>query len=263
MVEKVEIKEEETTSEKPAEKTPEGAKLKEDVTTEDSKETPTRPEGLPDKFKTVDEMAQSYSELEKKLGAPKEDVPKEETKTKEDDSKPNDLEIAKKAADKAGLDMDSLQTEYAENGKLADGSYQKLEKAGITRDYVDAFISGQQAVATQKVTEVKNTIGGEKSYQDLMQWSLENLTEAEQTAFNQSVNSTDIESVKFAVTGLKARYDHAVGSEPNLVEGKASPTGSQGFQSWAQVTKAMSDDRYSKDLAYQKEVKDKLANSSL
>ena len=70
MVEKVEIKEEETTSEKPAEKTPEGAKLKEDVTTEDSKETPTRPEGLPDKFKTVDEMAQSYSELEKKLGAP-------------------------------------------------------------------------------------------------------------------------------------------------------------------------------------------------
>ena len=118
-------------------------------------------------------------------------------------------------------------------------------------------------MATQKVTEVKNTIGGEKSYQDLMQWSLENLTEAEQTAFNQSVNSTDIESVKFAVTGLKARYDHAVGSEPNLVEGKASPTGSQGFQSWAQVTKAMSDDRYSKDLAYQKEVKDKLANSSL
>ena len=48
MVEKVEIKEEETTSEKPAEKTPEGAKLKEDVTPEDSKETPARPEGLPD-----------------------------------------------------------------------------------------------------------------------------------------------------------------------------------------------------------------------
>ena len=52
MVEQVEIKEAETTSEKPVEQV----------------ETP-RPEGLPEKFKSVEDMAKSYSELESKLGA--------------------------------------------------------------------------------------------------------------------------------------------------------------------------------------------------
>jgi hypothetical protein len=48
-----------------------------------------------------------------------------------------------------------------------------------------------------------------------------------------------------------------------LVEGKSSASGEQGFQSWAQVTQAMSDPRYAKDVAYQAEVKNKLANSKI
>ena len=62
---------------------------------------------------------------------------------------------------------------------------------------------------------------------------------------------------------IKARYAQSTGSEPTLVEGKASPSGEQGFASWAQVTQAMSDPRYAKDPAYQAEVKNKLANSKI
>ena len=127
MVETVEIKQEETTSEKPVE---------ENV-------TQSKPEGLPEKFNSVEDLAKSYSELEKKLGdnkeAPKEEAPKTETK--------NDLDIAEKAVESAGLNMETLSSEYAEKGELDAKSYDALEKAGIPKDYVNQFIEGQKAIA--------------------------------------------------------------------------------------------------------------------
>ena len=159
--------------------------------------------------------------------------------------------------------MDSLAEEYAKDGKLADNSYKSLEKAGIPKEYVDRFIAGQQAIADQQSASVKNMVGGTESYDAMSEWASNNLSETEKQAYNTAVNSKDLEAVKLAVVGLKARYAQATGSEPKLVEGKASPSGEQGFDSWAQVTQAMSDPRYSKDPAYQAEVKNKLANSKI
>ena len=61
MVDKVEIKEAETTSEKPVEE----------------KQSTQSVQGLPEKFKSVEEMAKSYSELEKKLGEQSQSKPEE------------------------------------------------------------------------------------------------------------------------------------------------------------------------------------------
>ena len=55
MVDQVEIKEAETSAEKPEEQVVEQSK----------------PEGLPEKFNSVEDLAKSYAELEKKLGEPK------------------------------------------------------------------------------------------------------------------------------------------------------------------------------------------------
>jgi len=251
MVEQVEVKQAETTAEKPV---------------EENKPTQSKPEGLPEKFNSVEELVKSYSELEKKLGEqsqPKESVdPVSKTEVKEEQPK-SDLDIATKAVDSAGLNMDSLAEEYAKEGKLADKSYQSLEKAGIPKEYVDRFIAGQQAIADQQSASVKNMVGGAESYDAMSEWASNNLSETEKQAYNTAVNSKDLEAVKLAVVGLKARYAQATGSEPKLVEGKASPSGEQGFESWAQVTQAMSDPRYSKDPAYQAEVKNKLANSKI
>lgn len=252
MVEQVEVKQAETTAEKPV---------------EENKPTQSKPEGLPEKFNSVEELVKSYSELEKKLGEQsqptKESVdPVSKTEVKEEQPK-SDLDIATKAVDSAGLNMDSLAEEYAKEGKLADKSYQSLEKAGIPKEYVDRFIAGQQAIADQQSASVKNMVGGAESYDAMSEWASNNLSETEKQAYNTAVNSKDLEAVKLAVVGLKARYAQATGSEPKLVEGKASPSGEQGFESWAQVTQAMSDPRYSKDPAYQAEVKNKLANSKI
>ena len=122
MVEQVEVKQAETTAEKPV---------------EENKPTQSKPEGLPEKFNSVEELVKSYSELEKKLGEQsqptKESVdPVSKTEVKEEQPK-SDLDIATKAVDSAGLNMDSLAEEYAKDGKLADKSYQSLEKSRNTK----------------------------------------------------------------------------------------------------------------------------------
>ena len=245
MVETVEIKQEETTSEKPVE---------ENV-------TQSKPEGLPEKFNSVEDLAKSYSELEKKLGdnkeeAPKEDAPKTETKT-------TDLEIAEKAVESAGLNMDNLATEYNEKGELDTKSYEALEKAGIPKDYVNQFIEGQKAIADQQATSIKDMVGGADAYTEMSNWAADNMSEEEKTAYNTAVNSKDIETAKLAVVGLKAKFERANGNEPSLVEGKATVTSQGGYKSWAEVTAAMGDDRYQKDPAYQAMVQEKLAKSDL
>lgn len=252
MVDKVEITSPETTTDKPV---------------EEIKPTQSKPEGLPEKFNSVDELVKSYSELEKKLGEqsqPTEQSVDPVSKAEEKQEQPkSDLDIATKAVDSAGLNMETLSEEFAKDGKLADGSYKSLEKAGIPKEYVDRFIAGQQAIADQQSATVKNLVGGTESYDNMSEWAGQNLTETEKQAYNTAVNSKDLEAVKLAVVGLKARYAQSTGSEPTLVEGKASPSAEQGFASWAQVTQAMSDPRYAKDPAYQAEVKNKLANSKI
>ena len=251
MVDKVEVQSAETTADKPV---------------EEIKPTQSKPEGLPEKFNSVDELVKSYSELEKKLGEQSQPTEKSVDPVSKAEIKgqpKSDLDIATKAVDSAGLNMESLSEEYAKEGKLADGSYKSLEKAGIPKDYVDRFIAGQQAIADQQSSNVKEMVGGTQAYDNMSEWAGQNLSETEKTAYNSAVNSKDLEAVKLAVVGLKARYSQATGSEPKLVEGKSSASGEQGFQSWAQVTQAMSDPRYAKDVAYQAEVKNKLANSKI
>ena len=252
MVDSVEIKTEETTSEKPVEE----------------KQSTQSVQGLPEKFKSVEDLAKSYSELEKKLG---EQTPKEETvdpvsatKLKEEAPKQeNSLEIAEDAVENAGLNFDTLAQEYAEKGQLGEESYKALEQSGIPKAYVDQFIAGQKAIGEQQTNTVKDMVGGDEAYTEMASWASKNMSDGEKKAYNAAVNSADMDTVKLAVDGLRAKYQAANGTEPSLMLGKATPVAEQGFESWAEVTAAMADPRYSKDPAYQEAVKQKLANSEL
>ena len=177
MVETVEIKQEETTSEKPVE---------ENV-------TQSKPEGLPEKFKSVEDLAKSYQELEKKLG----DSQHKETEVSKDTN--SNLDIAEKAVETAGLNMETLASEYAEKGELDEKSYEALEKAGIPKDYVNQFIEGQKAIADQQATSIKNMVGGADAYAEMSNWAAENMSDEEKSAYNTAVNSKDIETAKLAV----------------------------------------------------------------
>ena len=114
MVEQVEITQPETTADKPEE------------------QVVSKPEGLPEKFNSVDDLAKSYAELEKKLGEPKADETPEPKQ--EDVKQDNDLEIANKAAESAGLNVQNLQSEFDNSGELKPESYEALDKAGSPKE---------------------------------------------------------------------------------------------------------------------------------
>lgn len=216
-----------------------------------------RPSWLPEKFKSPEEFAKSYAELETRLG--------QQSQSKEQAPEQTTQEQAQQAVESAGLDWSSLESEFAQNGGLTDESYAKLEKAGIPRDKVDAFIAGQQAIAERQVNEVVSTVGGKDAYQEIVQWAAKALTPDEIAAFNKVVDSGDLGQLKLAVQGLKARFDTSNGVEPKAtLRGDSGATQSGGvYASLAEMQRDMTDPRYASDPAFRQRVADKLARSNI
>ena len=220
-----------------------------------------RPDWLPEKFKSAEDMAKAYSELEKKMSAPK----SEETQTSEETPDPETASATEVAdvLNKAGVDFDALQAEYNAEGGLTESAYKKLEDAGFPKSLVDTWIAGQQAMATDMYDSVFGSVGGEENYNQMVEWAADNLPQSDIDAFNKAVDSGDINMINFAVNGLSARYRSEVGTEPRLIQGETSGTSGGSFQSAAELTAAMRDPRYQSDPAYRKSVADKLRRSNV
>ena len=212
-----------------------------------SSEQEVRPNWLPEKFKSAEELAKAYGELEKKMSAPKEEVP----------------ESAEEAPEEV-QQLDKYYEEYTENNELSDKSYTELESMGLSRDLVDGYIAGQKALADNDVATIHNVVGGQDNYANLLDWSAKNLSQTEKDAFNDTIDNGSTEQVKIAVLGLMSKAGMTPNSnQQNLFEGDVNVTNTDSFGSVAQVTEAMNDPRYAKDPAYRKEVEEKLARSSV
>ena len=219
--------------------------------TTQSSEQPVRPNWLPEKFKSAEELAKAYGELEKKMSAPQEEQP----------SEPEE-EVAEPTQEMQQLDK--YYDEYIEKNELSEKSYEELDALGLPRDLVDGYIAGQKALADNDVSEVQKVVGGQDNYAQLLDWSAKNLSQAEKDAFNNTIDNGSTEQVKMAVQGLMGRAGMTADNpQQNMFEGSVDNTNTDVFGSVAQVTEAMNDPRYSKDPAYRKEVEDKLARSSV
>lgn len=226
------------------------------ATTGDSQD---RPEWLPEKFKSPEDMAKAYAELESKLGAPK---VSDSTQTPDPAvATPDD---AQNALSQKGLDLTEFSKEFSEKGELSPESYERLSKSGFDKALVDQYIEGQRARADMYANSIKSEVGGDEKYSEIVQWAKGNLTPSEIEAFNKAVDSGSQEQAKLAVRGLKASYENANGREPKLIGGgvKGGVEGDT-FESTAQLTKAMADPRYREDPAYRARVQAKLGRSSL
>lgn len=213
-----------------------------------------RPDWLDEKFKTPEDLAKAYKELEAKQGGKKPD---------EGDSQGGDDDAARKTVEDAGLDYDSLAEDYATNGgQLSDAAYAKLEEAGIPRDIVDSYIAGQVAIADNLRLTAFNVVGGEDNYMAMVQWAQANMKPAEIEAFNSVVGGSDADKIQFAVSGLKARYEAVNGSDPTLMGGNTNVATGDVFESWAQVKEAMRNPKYASDPAYRSKVEAKLGRSN-
>ena len=217
-----------------------------------------RPEWLPEKFKSAEDLSKAYSELEKKLSIDKKTTDKpEEAKT--------DLSITKPTEAKTEVStLDKFYSEYSESGSLTEDSYTELAKQGLNKDLVDTYIAGQKAIAENQSASIFNTVGGKDKYQELMTWASDNLSETDVASYNSITDTGSVDQIKFAVQGLMAQAGmNSKSKQPDLFQGDVGVQNVKTFNSLAQVTEAINDPRYTTDPVYRKEVEAKIGSSNV
>lgn len=216
-----------------------------------------RPSWLPEKFKTPEDMAKAYAELEKKQS---QGSTNDEGTTQGDTTNTEGEQAAQEAVENAGLDWDSLTAEYEADGSLSDVSYAKLEKAGVPKELVDNYINGVQAQTAIYEGKVQ---GFAENYDALLEWGGANLSEAEIDTFDAAVNSGNLAQAEIAVKGLQARMQIAQGMPPaRQLDGKGGSS-SDLYESQAQIEADMNDPRYESDPAFRAKVYAKMERSNV
>jgi hypothetical protein len=213
-----------------------------------------RPQWLPEKFKSPEDLATAYAELEKKQSG-------QQTVQKTDGQQAQQTQ--QQTDPKQDKAFEPFFKEFAEKGQLSDESYASLAKQGITKQMVDAYSKGLQSDQAALETRVFESVGGKDQYGKVTEWAAQNLTAAEISAFNSTLDSGNAEMISLAAQGLAARYQSVVGKPAQLVRGEASGAANASFRSTAEIRAAMNDPRYRSDPAYRDEVAGRLANSTV
>lgn len=228
------------------------------------------------KFKSVEDLAASYKELEGKLGTvTEEDQPQaEEEQTETKDTEFNAEEFygdgLASVLEEVGIDPQEISNRFTESGEINEDDYTKLGEAGFSKQVIDTYLDGLRGgaisgedIATTQIQGIKDSVGGDDNYGKMVSWAIENLPAEEVKEFNSLTETANATAIKFAVQGLYSQYNNAMGVEPNLVSGKASSSGPTPYRSTAEVVTAMSDPRYGKDVTYTEDVQRRLGGSDV
>ena len=249
MVDKVEINQEQEnnpTLEEQAKQQEEKQEAPQQVTSNEE-----RPSWLPDKFSNAEELAKAYGALETKLSQRQEVKQEEKTDMKiqepqEPESKPGQF--------------DKYYDEFAKEGKLTETSYGELQKLGLDRQVVDAYIDGQTALADQRTNSIMSTVGGKEQYNEMIDWASKNLSSDEIKAFNSTIDTGTLEQAQLAIAGVQAKYS-SNNAEPNLFSGNNADS-NVGYRSVGEMLRDINDPRYSTDSAFRQDVENKVKLSN-
>jgi len=221
---------------------------------------------LAGKYRDAQELEKAYIELEKKLGS--RDAQQEETSEPEVEDQSEErseystqIEAISRAAE-----------EFNSNGELSEETLAEFEKMS-SKELIQAYFEYEQNLPTfegsqsvdlsqSEINQIQNSVGGEAAYQQLVGWAAQNFSPSEIQAFDNVVDSGNVDAINLALAGLKARYTDAVGYEGQMIQGKAAAPADT-FKSQAEVVRAMSDPKYDRDPAYRDEIMQKLARSDL
>tara|TARA_R100000008_G_scaffold66150_1_gene43152 strand:+ start:634 stop:1446 length:813 start_codon:yes stop_codon:yes gene_type:complete len=228
---------------------------------------------LAGKYKDAEDLEAAYIELQKKLGSQEETTEEETTETK------NEVE-EKEEEDDIWKDDSNAQAvlkaagEYDKDGEVSEETIEALAQLD-SRDLIDAYYRIQESLPADEsepapsnpltdadIDDIQNAVGGEQAYKNMTAWAQENFTAEEIQAYDQALEAGNLNNINFALQALYYRYTDAVGSEGEMIQGKAS-TAQDGFRSQQEVVRAMGDPRYENDPAYRQDVYDKLERSNI
>nr|DAQ15513.1 MAG TPA: capsid assembly protein [Caudoviricetes sp.] len=162
-----------------------------------------------------------------------------------------------------GVDFLGAIEEYQNNGELSQKTYEALEKAGYPKEVIQGFVETRKAIDNKYAQDVMNHVGGEKDFRELQSWMKGNLSKSELDAYNEAVNSENLNAVKLILDGIQAKRVAKQGTrKATLLGGVASKSAPKGFSGRDEMIKAMSDPRYGIDRAYTISVERKMSLSN-
>lgn len=209
------------------------------------------------KFDSVEELERAYQEAQKFISSRsgKQDTPM-------DGRIPEG--VTQGSASGGAVTLDDALAEFAERGEVSDETFAKLEAAGISRKHAERVIAAEQAAANQIVESLAEQVGGREVLRDMLKWAETGLTPEEIQAYNEAINSGSLGAAKVMLRGIKAQYDAAQGTDPDLVVGETTPgEGVTPFTHPDQIVQAMADPRYEVDPEYTRKVDARLAASTI
>ena len=235
---------------------------------------------LAGKYKDAEELESAYIALQKKLGSSdgenldddsQEEIEDDTEEDTEEEENPFENDLTAQAIFQAS-------SEWEEDGELTPETMESLSQMD-SKDLVEAYYRIQQyapeAQASQNteptestgltdsnINDIQNAVGGEQSYNQMIQWAGENFTPQEIQAYDNALEAGNMNNINLALQALYYRYTDSVGVEGNMIQGKAAQA-VDGFRSQAEVVRAMGDPRYDDDPAYRQDVYNKLERSNL
>ena len=227
---------------------------------------------LAGKYKDAQQLEKAYVELQKKLGDKGDGDSTEAGDTK--DSYEDESEEGYEDEEEADVDTSEdgfLDTLWEEaQGEYSEETLEKISKMDAV-DIADMHLRYRQQVeesrvpeiTEQQVTELKNVVGGEEQYGDMLRWAQETLNPQEIQMFDTVMERGDPLAAFFAVRSLSYRYQDALGRDGTMITGTAPRGDGSQFESQAEVVEAMSDPRYDRDPAFRQKIMKKLERSDI
>lgn len=214
---------------------------------------------LAGKFRDAEDLEQAYLELQKKLGDP--EARQQEEQPEEEYVEDNEEEVA----DGSFLDQlwEESQDEYSEETLEKLRSMSPEDLAQMYLDYRSGQDEPQAEMTEQDAQTIRQSVGGEQAYGNMMVWAKDNLSDNEIQMYDEVMNLGNPLAAYFAAQALSYRYNDAVGVEGELLTGKPARNEGQSFRSQAELVRAMSDPRYESDPAYRADIAAKLERSDL
>lgn len=218
-----------------------------------------RPEWLPEKFKSPEDMANAYSELEKKMGAgANEDQQEEEGETTDEEEQPDDN--TKEDTNTNDVIVEASKEFFENDGVISEETYKNLAEIGLPKELVDSYAAGQQALQQSEEGNIKSVTEG--NWDQMAEWAANNLSPEEVETFDDIVQNGTVEQAKLATKGLYAQFKAENGVTPKLVQGAVNGSSTMPFKSNQELARAMSDPRYkSGDKSYHEEIDRRIAVS--
>ena len=221
---------------------------------------------LAGKFKDAEALEQAYIELQKKLGTNEADTDAEEAGSEEASEELQEEE--EEVNPVYDLLNQASEEFYANGGEISEEVLSQLE--GLDSSELIAAYIGMQGEATetadfndQEVAAIHQIAGGEEAYGNLTNWADQNMPREYVEAFNDLVESGNLQMVQLAVAGLQSEFVANNGYEGEMLTGRAAQPQVDAFRSQAEVVAAMHDPRYDNDPAYRQDVFQKLERSNL